>query len=884
MALHQIIYTSCMRGIDGVNDGQQIFSYDRGFSDSKSDAVKALFTFQIPSLEPGQIMTEELAKEMPSAFSYRFIDNGKCAITLNTYLGRDYMGSAGRFGNHLSHSIICDLPDLDIYPCEIYGSGCLRSRMEYEEVNNPKTPDYLPTPELQKGYFADVDSIIDFLGEGENIEHLKDMFIAMCKFKSERKRLVICDQPENIVKWIAALQYTLPLDIAKTVNFTTYEFDPELSPAQICGVVPKGTRYNAQSYIQSGRQCVFDFLNDLYTSFPEKDEPLIDFVDTSMSFSYDSLTEFFDYVINHTHYRGPDENYFNCYLLYSLFSDGLSDVSADHFERIAAFADAYLPDEEKKRLLSLLIENSDVINSLNNEYALKILRYLLKYSELLSREQLECVKQMAVNRIIYSLSDADISESEFSDLYNSVDEIARTQRLSLPAELMNDSNRDTLLGIISGNTVAEWKVYSIIRVMCDYVKDMRLPADELDPDRQIGTVYRGIFDAVYAAGRSRAELLIKRILDSFRSAPVYLTNMAMNIEGYLKDLPGGESMTGYLWSQFGGIVENYSGSDADETASIFAEYDRFDRIYGIYEARIRRASCFDQVQKITDEELNNKFRKYPEYERQYASKVLEKYYGRFEAAMREMSDEDALACAKDLLKKSIKCKVESDYVDSVIEALSQYIQIGKISKEDYALIDEMVGYQKNVRHKPVEGRCLLLATGVYLAKAKGARDIAMIASEVGALSGNKPASLRGEEKTIRKYFDWILPGVMEFTLEAADYKAIYDMFNMSDYANSEFIEYACKESFKKSKSGSNDYADFAQFLTFVFESGKREDLEHVGKYLCKLSKQKLEELDEEMKRAFRRDRDAAHKWDSIRDVAEKTNPLLNNLSGLFKKK
>ena len=36
MARHQIIYTSCMRGIDGVNDGQQIFSYDQSFQDSKT--------------------------------------------------------------------------------------------------------------------------------------------------------------------------------------------------------------------------------------------------------------------------------------------------------------------------------------------------------------------------------------------------------------------------------------------------------------------------------------------------------------------------------------------------------------------------------------------------------------------------------------------------------------------------------------------------------------------------------------------------------------------------------------------------------------------------------------------------------------------------------
>ena len=103
MAKHQIIYTSCMRGIDGVNDGQQIFSYDESFADGKADEVKSLFTYQVPTLPVGTLMTEEIALTMPAAFSYRLLKSGRASVTLNTYLGRDYMGSAGRFGKHLSH-------------------------------------------------------------------------------------------------------------------------------------------------------------------------------------------------------------------------------------------------------------------------------------------------------------------------------------------------------------------------------------------------------------------------------------------------------------------------------------------------------------------------------------------------------------------------------------------------------------------------------------------------------------------------------------------------------------------------------------------------------------------------------------------------------------
>ena len=883
MAKHQIIYTSCMRGIDGVNDGQQVFSYDKDFSDSKSDSVKSLFTYQIPALEPGQIMTEELAKEMPSSFLYRYIDNGKCAITLNTYLGRDYMGSAGRFGNHLSHSIVCDFADLDIYPCEVYGSSCLRDHMEYEEVNNPNPPDYLPVPELEKGFFADVESITDFLGEDDNLEYLIKMVIAMIAFNSEKKRVVICDEPQRIIKWIAAMHYVLPLEIAKHINFTTYEFDPELSPAQICGVVNSGTRYNCQAYIQSGRHYVFDFINNRFSDIEPSDEPFIDFVDTSMSFSYDSLTDFFRFVTDKTNYRELDEQYYNCYLLYSLFSDGISDISKEQFRRLSEFADGHLIEEERKRLLQILTDSYDVINGFDNDYALLILGYILKYKPLLSEEQMNIVKGIAVSRITFSLSDQEISEDEFSRLYDSVDKIARSQKISIPAELMNDTNRESVLGTISGKTVAGWKIYTIIRIISDYVKDTRMSSEELYPDHDMGKLYQGIFNAVYIADRSQGEKLITKILENFRDNATYLSNMALNIEGYLCDLSDAESSTEYLWKKYGELSASFDNLKCDEASKVFAECERYDLIYKIYQARLSGAHEFESDRQIIRYALDSAFVRYPEFCDQYASDILNIYYSKYNAAFNKLSEEDALKFAKEIVRDSIRYKSEGTYMESIIEALSRFIPLGKLEKNDMDLINEIVEYQTNVRNKNIEGRLLLFVIGISFEKMINKKDIPNVTSEIMRLSGNTPARLNGDVKTIDKYFDWILPNVLKYTLEAADYKAVYELFNMSDEAKNEFMLICCKDSYKKSKTDTKDVEDFSEFLLFVFESGNRDDIELVGQFLCKLSKQKLAELDESMREIFKRDRSAAHNWDRIKSIAESTNPLLNNISGIFKK-
>ena len=230
MSLHQIIYTSCMRGINGVNDGQQVYSYDATFKEATSDDVKRLFTYQPPMLDAGVIMTEELALTFPKAFTYRRLSNGAVGLALNTYLGRDYMGSAGRFGNHLSHIIYVSDGDVQAYPCEYFGTNSLRDHMEYHEVNNPNTPDFLPQPTLERGMIVDVDAVSEFLSVEDRMDVLKNMIHAVLSFESERKRVVICDQPENIIMWIAAIEYALPLKTALGINFTTYEFVPRSPP------------------------------------------------------------------------------------------------------------------------------------------------------------------------------------------------------------------------------------------------------------------------------------------------------------------------------------------------------------------------------------------------------------------------------------------------------------------------------------------------------------------------------------------------------------------------------------------------------------------------------------------------------------------------------
>jgi hypothetical protein len=887
MGRHQIIYTSCKRGIDGVNDGQQIFSYDRTFDGAKSDDVKNMFSYQVPALESGQSMTEELAKEMPQSFIYRQFENGQSALALNTYLGRDYMGSSGRFGNYLSHTIVCDSENFDMYPCEIYGSSSLRDHMEFEEVNNPDKPDYLPTPILEPGYIADLDSIDEFLGEGDNLEILKFMLASVIAYKSTKKRLVICDHPERTIKWIAAIEYCLPLEIAKTINFTTYEFDPSLSRSQICGVVPKGTRYNSDSYVQSGRYVVFDFINNKFSEQVPVNEPFIEFVDTAMSYSYDSLSDYFQFVTNHTDYCTLDENYYDCYLLYSFVSDGLDGISLDHFKKIIGFSKEHAVDSAKNGILTSLMDHSDTILKLDNDFALEVISYLIENRKFLKEDQIIVLRELIVQRVLYALNDPTITAESFDKIYNALVSMARTQSISISSELMNGSHKNELLGIISGRSVSGWKINAIIRIVCDYVKDMRLPVDELLPDHSIGRLIFDIFNATYASGKSNGEKLIDLLLSVFKDMPDYLTNMALNIDGYLRDINGGEKSIDFLWNHYLEYTADFDDEMTEETINMFAEINSYDKIYGIYNAKINRFSDFSSTRDFTIKFVNKVFSRYPAFTELFSGRVFNEYFNRLGAAD-GVSTEEGIDYCYELLDMSLKYNADGEYADKLLDIIGSQLPVGELNNRQADILSKAIKYQINVRQAPVRGMILLITIGYYLDNISGKKEFSPMTERIRKISGGKPAKLSGEESFITKYLDWILPNVNKYSLYAADYELIYTYFQMSSFAHSYFMNYFCKESYRKCKDGGDDYSDFSEYLRFMFKCGDRSDIESAGKQLCHLGKKKLHEIDKAMTDAFFQDSVESHMWKEVLTIAENTNPFLNSLNGLanglFKKK
>lgn len=875
MSLHQVIYTSCMRGIHGVNDGQQIFSYDASFKDAGNDEVKNLFSYQPPTLEAGVIMTEEIAAALPKSFTYRKLSDGTCALALNTYLGRDYMGSAGRFGNHLSHVVLASENDMQNYPCEFYGGSLLRDHMEFEEVNNPNKPDFLPEPILERGFTVDIDTVIDFLSIDNRMEVFKNMLHAVLAFETERKRVVICDEPEKIILWIAAIEYALPLETALGMNFSTYDFDPSLSDSQICGVIPEGSRYTPES---QRLHFVFDLFKNNCAEF-DKDENYFDFIDTSMSFSYDSLQDFHHFITKGYTYTKADEKMYAAYRLYSLLSDGITGLKAGELEAALNFADEYAVPAEQLRIINSLFGQKDCLLRTDIPSFLCIVQYGVSKYETVSEEYRSVIKNLIVEKVLYEFLKNESGEVTFVEFYDKINSVCRESRFSVAAELMRKNNREKLFAVMQRDIVT-WKIAFIVKVVSAFVKEQKVSINDLSIETPLGQTYYGLVQAVYPKNAQNGFFLVTHILDEFSGDCNYLVNMALNIEGMLFDLPYGNQEAALMWKYFGQIMVKYQQANFGTAYSVLVNYQRYEQIYMLYTLVMSNASDIPKSQHIFREHYKTFVTRDREYANQYGGQIFVDYYRRLDS----YHSESVYSAKVELLNIISSEKRDTPFAENIVEDIVKGIPLENPSKENAKLIQTAFEYLYNSLHKPVSGKLLLLVIAMVLGKCKKTSQLQDTFENLKYLVINGKADMSSvSQRCAETYFGWLLPEVCGLCEKTSDIENVYNLFEMPrDVASLFFV--TCAKIYLKQSKGQNDYSIFCEFLELVFEKGNSRIREEIGKVLCKLSKQKLTDLDEAVKDIYYGNRSYLRYWNEIKDVAEATSPILNNLSNLFKRK
>ena len=866
MNKHQIIYTSCRRGIKGAYDGQQIYSYDEAFSNNDTNSISGLFSYRIPTLPRGVVMTDSVAETMPKSFTYRRLDDDSCAVAQNTYLGRDYM-EGGRFGNHLSHVIICGEADFSGYPCEFYGSELLRSRMEKDEVRSKERPAFLPEPELIKGNNIYPKSVIKFLSHDNRMEHFKKMLAAMLSFERVQMRTVICDSTEKIIYWIAALQYALPLEIALNINFTTYEYDPSSSVSQICGVVPEGTLYKVNN---SDNHYTFDFLQNIMPDIETKGN-FFDFIEKSMSTSFESIQAFHEFIRSKLTYRNPNEQYYDIYSLYSLFSDGFRNQSSDTFMNAIQMLNKYALENVETELVCKLVVEKDFIISADHDYSITIIKFILNRMNDVSSMIQEAIRSLVTEKAISAFTSTSATEDNFKKIYGEIESLCKKINIVIPYELMKDINREKLLSYMRHST-EQWRWDFITDVLCDYVVVQNIPADHLSGNYQIGRLIGDIVTSRVSSDVNNGREIIARIINKFANDWNYLINMTFNLENAFSSLPASAQMINAMWKYVYQVIAKKQASNRRNIYSILLSHNRYEQLFNLFKELMTIAGNSKSASVLFQEqfEIRNEH-----YLQQYMSKISECYYG----YLTSHKEADTAYLKKEFLILLLQRNLVFDFFDDLIVNALSSVPIGGLSKENEEFLLSLLNYYMKTQ---ITGRMLLMTSGMIFSKVRSKSDLENVSKKIKALAGEERINLIDlESADTEKYFEWIVPYIINSCESANDLIFSYKLFEHTNSSSRDF-KIACTKEALKEGNNSKGLSSILIFLEFLYNAGNTDERKKTGEILSEVNKFLQNKLETLMSEQFKSEETYMPQWKDKQEITPSSNSVWKNIGRILK--
>lgn len=850
MTRHQVIYTSCKRGIDGVNDGQQIYSYDRDFKKIDGDEVRRLFSYNIPDLALGQAMDEDLAKDQPQAFTYRLLENGMAAIALNTYLGRDYMGEAGRFGNFLSHVVVFDKEDFKTYPIEFLGSDMLRESMDFDEVNLDQAPDFLPSPELEKGCAVDIDKVRDFLAMDNNMDILKEMVFATLTYNDDKKRLVILDQRGNIPLWIGAIEYTLPLALALNINFTTYEYNPALSRSQICGVVAEGTRFDR---MDKANYHVFDILENSYPTF-EKDKAFFDFLSIAMDFSFDSLKSFHDFLIEGFAYDRADLDIIKAYKFYSLLTGKLERLDESDIEDGLYFAEKFGTLNKKKSAAKIIAKDSANLAKTTRPIFNSLMDFAGKYMD---ADDAEGLSAIMLSRVLGDFARED--KNTFFKSFEIGERFFQKQGKNLTKQIL--ANKD-IYKLIDEN-IENWQLEFIISKVIEIFKEKDLGAYDLSFETDAGSIFYQILDPIYKKDETKGFFAIEKTLDGFADRQEYLLNMALNIEGIIRDGENSDRDLEKLWAYTDRVLTSKYLSEIDQSFDILLENNYYDRSQELYFRVLDDLETPARIENFFYHHVKTAVLENKPYEDAYLDEFIRDYYRRIVSFGDNFETE--LTFFYFLWEKDFY----EDLQTRLIKDLVGQLDYDKLNEKESNLIKNLFNKydSKKIDDKSYK-KVLVLVLALEIEK-KNDKTSLLDALDLLIEKGHKGRYKIDDmdQGDIESYFAWNFGNINSFDLDLDYLKKYYSLFALDEEKMSAII-YIHLGTLMEYVDKARDIFFFVEPLGLVMESEDDDLLDDIVNLFEKVKKAKLKGLDEMMQKKYREN---IENWDYIYENASQSS-------------
>lgn len=350
MGINQAIYTSSARGIN-KGGGMGVHTYNRACSETELRKFERSYC---------QYYVDSHMKNihgLPTKMVYGKIENGSYMAACVTYLGKDYDKERGRMGNILSHMYSFTGDSLHVYPMQLFGSPDYRISMAQEEVDGTKPVEYLPeVDDVRCGTLVSRECVQEFLSEGrtEMFCHL----LSAVLHRGDIHKVIISDTHENIVMWLGAVEFALPLQSAREVTFSSYEKNPLMSEFDIRGAVVGMSTGNCKEYMAGGQFFVFDGIERRYPELDVTADYFQQGLHLGWGISQRSLEVFFRFMERYS-YEKADCDVFSGFKLYQVIQGKTEQPSKEYLDEAMSFEVRYGNIVSYRKMLSELSEKME---------------------------------------------------------------------------------------------------------------------------------------------------------------------------------------------------------------------------------------------------------------------------------------------------------------------------------------------------------------------------------------------------------------------------------------------------------------------------------------------------------------------------------------------
>ncbi|MBP3866231.1 MAG: hypothetical protein J6D25_00265 [Eggerthellaceae bacterium] len=745
------------------------------------------------------------------SFGYAHIDGAGSLFSMNTRLAHDFAGAGTRSGNLLNHSVLTD-GLVDFYPAELFGSPILRTEMDEAEVNSEDAPDYLPSLTVEPAGAINIEEIGDWLDGRGGAEPLERLLGAYLAAMNEGKALIILDTPANVTRWVAALEYCLPLKLARTISFVNFSENAASVKASIAGTSRELFEANTPSYMLASIS-VFDPGKAEEHALP--DGPFIDFVDISYSLNPSALSQFASFVD-----AGIDtesglslEGLNNAYAVYSLTKDDASDWTPSVIHDGLNYAIANGTDELNAQIERIIESNHDALAALESDSYLEILEYLIRRWPMLDEEGKRFVEGVATGNVMGLLQQENVDESIYQDYFDAITRACASAGLNIFEILMEEESRTRLFATAQKLSLPKLKL--LANSLTQFVLASKQPLDKLTTDAPLGALYACLLECAFAQGGVAGTGLAQCIISAASAKLPYLENLMMTIDWAARKSFHRVGATGSaeeqaaidaIWDSCIALITAQHGNEIAAAAKWLiwaAGYDhaRFRYLVDLHERL--SANC-----RSTDEALGLFSAICPESafaDDAFMANAYPQIASRFALALRQFNDENTAETARGLLEASLNSRYRLDFIPSLMEMVSEDFGIKKTAPADLRLIDKAADYEYWTGGLALSGKAALIDAANLLEEAPRTNNPIQALEQLEGLSTSFNLNSL-DERAFKEYVKRIAPAAAKIARNGDDFARVVSAYGLlGDRLTlllSEAFDYAMKELNKRDNPGS----------------------------------------------------------------------------------